>query len=179
MSEESPGFVRGMQTRGRGIETEEDRNKLGFRLGGLGNSVLSRSIEAVGPAKSPTRSEDLCSRALLSQWNARFKFPGTRVLVPATDPIDLYQLTFGQYLRIPNLCLVAGIDCVVGVGSFRRVSPGSLRLMMTGSTGVAKEWPSSSTKLWIETRRSLPALKATRIKVLSVPSLQTPKPCWK
>ena len=93
--------------------------------------------------------------------------------------IAIRSATFGQYLRIPNLCLVAGIDCVVGVGSFRRVSPGSLRLMMTGSTGVAKEWPSSSTKLWIETRRSLPALKATRIKVLSVPSLQTPKPCWK
>jgi hypothetical protein len=148
-------------------------------LGGLGNSVQSRISRPLAPQSRPTRTEHLCSRNSLSQWNARFKFPSTRVLVPPTDPIVLDQLTFGQYLRIPNLCLIAGIDCVVGVGSFRRVSPGSLRLMMTRSTGVAKEWPSSSTKLWIETRRSLPALKATRIKVLSVPSLQTPKPCWK
>ena len=83
MSEESPGFVRGMQTRGL-----RDRDR-----GGAGiNSVLdsadwvtrlrSRSLEAVVPAKSPTRSEHLCSRTFLSQWNAGFNFPGTRVLVP-------------------------------------------------------------------------------------------------
>jgi hypothetical protein len=94
--------------------------------------------------------------------------------------IAIRSATFGQYLRIPNLCLVAGLDCVVVMaGSFCRRSADSFRLMVTGSTGVPKEWPSSSTKLWIVTRRSLPSSKATRIKELSVPSLQMPKPCWK
>jgi hypothetical protein len=56
--------------------------------------------------------------------------------------------TFGQYLRIPNLCLVAGLDGVaVEADSFCRRSAGRFRLMVIGSTGIPKEWPSSSTKL--------------------------------
>ena len=61
--------------------------ELGSRFGGLGNSpTIPISQAVVSPVQSPTRSEYLCGRTFLSQWNVGFNFSGTRVLVPVQNP---------------------------------------------------------------------------------------------
>jgi hypothetical protein len=77
-----PGFVREANSGPERLEQREGRNKLGSRLGGLGNPLTILISQAVVPAKSPTRSEYPRRHVLLSQWTAGVNFFGTRVLVP-------------------------------------------------------------------------------------------------